>query len=256
MSTQIHPTAVVDAAAQLGAAVKVGPFAVVERDVQIGDRTVIMAHAQVMEGSTLGADCQVHAGTVVGGPPQDVGYADRGRGVVIGDRTILRECVTVNQGTEEDGTVVGAQVYFMAYSHVGHDSQVGDHVILANGVQLGGFAQVGEYASIGGMTPVHQFCRVGAHAFVGGGYRVVQDVPPYILATGEPLRYAGLNVVGLRRQGFDSQSRASIKRAYRLIYRSEQNLTNALTTMNSELGDAPEIQAITTFIEEASRGII
>ena len=256
MSTHIHPPAVVDAAAQLGAGVKVGPYAVVERDVQIGDSTEIMGHAQVLEGSTLGADCQVHAGAVVGGPPQDVGYAERGRGVLISDRSILRECVTINQGTEEGGTVVGTDAYFMAYCHVGHDSRVGDHVILANGVQLGGFAQIGDYASIGGMTPVHQFCRVGAHAFVGGGYRVVQDIPPFILATGEPLRYAGLNVVGLRRRGFDSQSRTSIKRAYKLIYRSEHTLTDAVTTIKSELGDAPELQTITSFIEEASRGII
>ncbi len=144
----------------------------------------------------------------------------------------------------------------MAYVHVGHDGRVGDNVILANMVQLGGFAQIHEFAAIGGCTPVHQFCRVGAHAFVGGGYRVVQDVPPYIIASGEPLRFGGLNVVGLRRRGFPAEVRGRIKQAYKLIYRSRHNLSQAVAIIREELEPSLEIQMILEFIEQGSRGLI
>ncbi|MEE9161737.1 MAG: acyl-ACP--UDP-N-acetylglucosamine O-acyltransferase [Candidatus Neomarinimicrobiota bacterium] len=256
MSTAIHPNAHVDTSARLGIDVKVGPFAVIGGDSEVGDNTEIMGHVQILAGTRFGSGCRVHHGAVVGGAPQDISYTGGGGGVAVGDGAVLREFVTVNRGTQQDGTIVGSKAYLMAYCHVGHDGVVGDEVILANGVQLGGFAQVGDYASIGGMTPVHQFCRVGTHAFVGGGYRVVKDVPPYILATGEPLGFAGLNVVGLRRRGFSAESRGQIKRAYRLIYRSGNNLSQALEAIRAEMGDVQPIQALLTFIEEAKRGII
>ncbi len=256
MSTAIHPEAHVEASARLGIDVKVGPFAVIEGDSEVGDNTEIMGHVQILAGTKIGSACRVHHGAVVGGVPQDISYSGGGGGVAVGDGAVLREFVTVNRGTKQAGTVVGSKAYLMAYCHVGHDGVVGDEVILANGVQLGGFAQVGDYAAIGGMTPVHQFCRVGAHAFVGGGYRVVQDVPPYILATGEPLGFAGLNVVGLRRRGFSAESRGQIKRAYKLIYRSDHNLSHALEAIRAELGNVKQIQAILSFMEEAERGVI
>lgn len=256
MSTAVHPNAHVDTSARLGVDVKVGPYAVVEGDCEVGDNTEIMGHVQILSGTRLGSGCHVHHGAVVGGAPQDISYSGEAGGVTVGDGTVLREFVTVNRGTKDGGTVIGSEVYLMAYCHVGHDGVVGDEVILANGVQLGGFAQVGDYASIGGMTPVHQFCRVGAHAFVGGGYRVVQDVPPYILATGEPLGFAGLNVVGLRRRGFSTKSRGQIKRAYKLIYRSGQTLSQALDAIRADMGDVHQIRALLTFIEDGKRGII
>lgn len=215
-----------------------------------------MAHAQILRGTTVGADCKLFPGAVIGGSPQDVGYKSGINPVIIGNGTTLREFVTINRSTRAEGTVIGSNAYLMAYVHVGHDGQVGDHVILANCVQLGGFAQVHEYAFIGGNTPIHQFCRVGAHAFVGGGYRVVQDVPPYVLASGEPLRFGGLNVVGLRRRGFPAEVRAQIKKAYKLIYRSSYNLSQAVAIIKEEMEPTPEIQTILSFIEQGTRGII
>lgn len=215
-----------------------------------------MAQAQILRGVTLGADCRVFQGAVIGGPPQDLSFKGGDTPVLIGDGTVLREFVTINRGTREAGTVIGSQAYLMAYVHVGHDGRVGDHVILANCVQLGGFVQIQEYASLGGATPVHQFCRVGTHVFVGGAYRVVKDVPPYILASGEPLRFGGLNVVGLRRCGFPAEVRAQIKKAYKLIYRSEHNLSQAVAAIKEELEPTPEIQTILTFIEQGTRGFI
>ena len=222
----------------------------------MGERTEIMAHAQVLQGTTLGTDCQVFHGAVVGAPPQDLSFEGGNTPTSIGDGTVLREYVTVHRGTREEGTIIGTQVYLMAYVHVGHDGRVGDNVILANIVQLGGFAQIHGFASIGGCTPVHQFCRVGAHAFVGGGYRVVQDVPPYIIASGEPLRFGGLNVVGLRRRGFSAEVRGRIKQAYKLIYRSRHNLNQAVTIIREELEPSLEIRMILEFIEQSSRGLI
>ncbi len=215
-----------------------------------------MAHAQVLRGTTLGTDCRVFHGAVIGGPPQDLKFEGGDTPTSVGDGTVLREYVTIHRGTGEAGTVVGSRTFLMAYVHVGHDGIIGDNVILANMVQLGGFAQIHEYAFVGGCTPVHQFCRVGAHAFVGGGYRVVQDVPPYVMASGEPLRFGGLNVVGLRRRGFPAETRTRIKRAYKLIYRSGHNLIQAVAAIKEEMEPAPEIQTILTFIEQASRGLI
>ena len=215
-----------------------------------------MAHAQVLRGTTLGADCRVFHGAVIGGLPQDLKFEGDDTPISVGDGTVLREYVTIHRGTGEAGTVVGSRAYLMAYVHVGHDGIIGDNVILANMVQLGGFAQIHEYAFIGGCTPVHQFCRVGAHAFVGGGYRVVKDIPPYVMASGEPIRFGGLNVVGLRRRGFPAETRTRIKRAYKLIYRSDHNLSKAVTIIKEELEPTPEIQTILTFTEQASRGLI
>ncbi len=244
-----------DPQAQLGVDVTIGPYAIVDSGTVIGDRSRVMAHAHVMPGTTLGADCQLFQGAVIGGPPQHIDFEEHDTKVTVGDSTVIREYVTVNRGMRESGTIIGSQAYLMAYVHVGHDCRIGDRVILANGVQLGGFVQIDEYASVGGMTPVHQQCRVGAHAFVGGGFRVVQDVPPYILATGEPLGFSGLNLVGLRRRGIPAEVQARIKRAYKLIYRSDYTIRQALAAIRQEMEPSSEIQAILDFIESSTRGI-
>lgn len=215
-----------------------------------------MSSAQILSGTTIGSDCAVFQGAVVGGLPQDLKFEGGNTPTFIGDRTVLREYVTIHRGTKEKGTIIGSGVYLMAYCHVGHDSVIGDNVILANAVQLGGFVKINDYAFIGGSTPVHQFCRVGTHAFVGGGYRVVQDVPPYIMASGEPLRFGGINAVGLRRRGFPPEVRNLIKQAYKLIYRSDYNLSQATAIIKEQLEPTPEIQEILAFIEQASRGLI
>lgn len=245
-----------DPQARLGADVTIGPYALVGSGTVIGDRSRVMAHAQVMPDTTLGADCQVFQGAAIGGPPQHIDFEEHETKVTVGDGTVIREYVTVNRGMRESGTIIGSQAYLMAYVHVGHDCRIGDRVILANGVQLGGFVQIDEYASVGGMTPVHQQCHVGAHAFIGGGFRVVQDVPPYILATGEPLGFSGLNVIGLRRRNIPPEVRAQIKRAYQLIYRSEHNPRQAAEVIRREMDLIPEIQTILAFIENSTRGLI
>lgn len=241
---------------ELGANVKIGPFAVISEGAAVGDDVEIMAHAQVLPGVTIGAGSTVFHGAVLGGAPQDIKFVDRPTLTNIGEGVSLREYVTVNRGTTDAGTRVGDGSLLMAYVHVGHDSQIGKEVILANGVQLGGVVEIGNFAAIGGMTPVHQTCRIGAYAFVGGGYRVVQDVPPYILASGEPLRFGGLNVLGLRRQKMKGDARAAIKEVYRMIFRSEYNLADALAKIRASRPMTPEVESILNFVESSERGLI
>ena len=248
--------AVVDPRADLDDGVIVGPAAVIEGGAYIGQGTEIMAHAHIMTGVNVAANCKVFPGCVLGGAPQDMKFKGGNTPVFVGEGTVLREYVTVHRSTREEGTVIGQNAYLMAYVHVGHDCSVGDHVILANLVQLGGFAQIHEYAFIGGTTPVHQYCRVGAYTMVGGGYRVVQDVPPFIMVSGEPMRFGGLNVIGLRRHGFSSEVRDQIKKAYKIIYRSEYNLSQALKVVKEELPSTAEVQSILDFFEHGTRGFI
>jgi UDP-N-acetylglucosamine acyltransferase len=248
--------AAVDPRANLADGVTIGPAAVIDGGATIGNGTEIMAHTHIMAGVTLAANCRVFPGCIIGGAPQDIKFKGGDTPVFVGEGTVLREYVTIHRSTREEGTVIGKQAYLMAYVHVGHDSSIGDHVILANLVQLGGFAQIHDYAFIGGTTPVHQFCRVGAYTMVGGGYRVVQDIPPYIMASGEPLRFGGLNVIGLRRHGFSSEVRDQIKKAYKTIYRSEYNLSQALAVVKNELPPTREVQSIVDFFERGTRGFI
>ena len=256
ISSNIHPTALIDAGAELGRNVKVGPFAIISSGVVIGDDVEIMAAAQLLPGVTVGAGCQIFHGAILGGAPQDIQFDGHASTTHIGKEVVVREYATVHRGTSEKGTVVGDGCMLMAYTHIGHDSRLGQKVLLANGVQLGGFAQIDEFAAIGGMTPVHQNCRVGKHAFVGGAYRVVQDVPPYILANGEPLKFGGLNVIGLRRKKIGKEARAAIKEAYRLIYRAGLPLSDAISAIESQLAMSVEIETILQFVRSSGRGLI
>lgn len=255
--TSIHETAIVHPGAELGVDVTIGPYAVVEENTRIGDRTSIGPRALVAQGTRIGNDCRIFNGAVVGTIPQDLKFHGEETTLVVGDRTTIREFVTLNRGTVDRGeTRIGDDCLLMAYVHVAHDCQIGDRVILANAVNLAGHVQIDEWAGIGGMTPVHQFVRIGCHAFVGGGYRVVKDVPPYILASGEPLRYAGLNAVGLRRRNFSEDALAALKRAYKILYRSGKNVTQALEAISHEIKDVPEVEHLIQFIQNSERGII
>lgn len=256
IGNQIHPTAIVDPQAHLGEGVRVGPYAIIEKDVTIGDDTEIMAGAQILRFTTIGRECNIHHHAVLGGLPQDLSYDGQDTYLVLGNNNAIREFVTLNRASKDGATRIGNNCYIMAYAHLGHNGQVGDGVILANGVQVGGYSEIGDYASIGGGTPVHQFCKVGAHAFIGGGYRIVQDVPPFILAMGEPLRFSGLNVVGLKRRNIAVEARGKIKRAYKYIYRSELNVSRAVERIEQELADTPEIQTIIDFVKNSTRGLI
>ncbi len=194
----------------------------------------------------------------MGGIPQDLKYDGADTRLVIGDNTTIREFVTVGRGTraEDPGTCIGSETLLMAYVHVGHDSFIGDHVVIANSVNLGGYVYIQDYASIGAGSPVHQFCHIGVHTFIGGGYRVVQDVPPYILASGNPLHYAGINSVGLRRRGFTVDVRKTLKQVYKLIYRSTYNLHQAVEIIKNDMEPTPEVQTVLAFIENSTRGLI
>ena len=256
ISVDIHPAAQVDPGAELGENVRVGPFATIAAGAVIGADTEIMAGAHVLTGVTIGPDTTIHQGAILGGAPQDLSFKDRPTPTFIGSGVLIREYVTIHRSSSDGGTHLGDGCLLMAYCHVGHDCRIGHEVIMANGVQVGGRVRIDDYANIGGMTPVHQNCHIGTHAFVGGGYRVVQDVPPYILAVGEPLKFGGLNVVGLRRHRLKADVRAAIKEAYRLIYRSDLDLKQAVAAIRESLADLPEIATILEFVEASERGLI
>ena len=254
----IHPSAIVDADAKIGENVTIGPYAIIERNTVIGDGTEIGPQVLVASGARIGPNCRVFKGAVVGTIPQDLKFHGEDTLLEIGARTTIREFVTLNRGTRDGHGVtrVGSDCLLMAYSHVAHDCMLGDHVILANAVNLAGHVTIEDWAAVGGMTPVHQFVRIGCHAFVGGGYRTPKDVPPYILASGEPLRYSGLNFVGLQRRGFSSEAIATLKRAYRILYRSGKNVSQALEVLMQDYEKTPEVEKVIEFIRNSERGII
>ncbi|MBI4419052.1 MAG: acyl-ACP--UDP-N-acetylglucosamine O-acyltransferase [Ignavibacteriales bacterium] len=257
MSTHIDPRASVSPKATLGRNVHVAPFAVVEDDVVVGDGTSIGPGAMVYSGTRLGKDCRIFNGASVGGPPQDLKYKGEATYLEIGDRTVIREFATLNRGTAESGvTRVGADSLLMAYTHVAHDCQLGNHVILANCVALGGHVVVGDWAIIGGLTPIHQFVRIGEHSMIGGGFRVPKDVPPFILAGDEPLGFERLNLLGLRRRGFSDKVIGLLDHAYRILYKSNLNVSQAIQKIRDELEPVPEIERILDFIAKSKRGII
>lgn len=195
---------------------------------------------------------------MIGEIPQDLKFGGEKSELIIGNNTTVREFCTLNRGTfESKKTEIGSDVLLMAYVHIAHDCKVGNNVILANGVQLGGHVHIGNHAIIGGMTPIHQFCKVGEHVMVGGGFRVVKDIPPFILAAGEPLKYNGLNSIGLRRRGFSSKVRKLIKETYKTIYHSDLNISSAIKKIKETIDiSVPEVQTIISFIEKSDRGLV
>ena len=253
----IHPTAIVDPGAEIGQNVTIGPFAIIEADTVIGDGSQIASHVLVASGARIGKECIIHKGTVVSTVPQDLKFGNEATTFHIGDRTVIREFCTLNRGTKDKWkSVIGSDCLLMAYSHVAHDCTIGNNVILANVVQLGGHVTIEDWVILGGMCAVHQFCHIGQHAIVGGHFRIVQDVPPYITASSEPLKYAGLNSIGLKRRGFQPEQISTIKKAYRLLYRSKLNKTHAIERIKTELEQTEEIKNILTFIENSQRGLI
>ncbi len=252
----IHPTAIVAPDVQCGERVTVGPYAIIENDVTIGDGTIIDSHVRIGPGTRLGKDCRVFHGAAIGGPPQDLKYAGEKTELFVGDRTVIREFVTLSRGTKHSyKTVVGSDCLLMAYAHVAHDCRVGDHVILANAVNLAGHVTLEDWVIIGGVVPVHQFVRIGAHCMIGGGYRVPKDIVPYALAAGYPLKVVGLNRLGLKRRGFAKEQLAPLSRAYRLLFRAKLNTTQALERIKSEVEQSVEVRQLVAFVESSERGI-
>ena len=253
----IHNTCIVHKDAKIGNNVRIGPYSIIEENTIIGDGTIICPYVHVKSGSIIGKNNKIFQNSTIGEDPQDLKYGNEVTQLIIGNNNVIRENCTLNRGTSyANKTVIGNDCLFMAYVHVAHDCIVRDKVILANGVQLGGHVEIGYNATVGGMTPVHQFCKVGDHSFIGGGRVILQDVPPYILATGEPLQYAGINSVGLRRRNFNQETRNIIKSAYKLIYKSNLNLKQSIDSIKSKFILSEEIKKIINFVENSDRGLI
>jgi UDP-N-acetylglucosamine acyltransferase len=257
MTARIHPTAIVHAGTVLGSDVEIGPFAIVGEGCTIGDGCVIAARATLERNVILGANVKIGIGTVLGGDPQDLKFKGEHTTVEIGEGTTIREYTTINRGTTQSyKTTVGKHCFIMSYVHLAHDCHVGDGVILVNSVQLAGHVTVGERAIIAGQSAAHQFVKIGQFAFVGGCSRISQDVPPYIKAVGNPIKLYGLNSVGLQRNNFPEEVVRELKRAYRLFFRSELNVTQAKERAATDLKPFPEVQELLRFVEESGRGVV
>ncbi len=256
-SAQVSPLAYVDPSAQLGANVTVEPFAYIGPDVIVGDGTWVGPHATLLGHTRVGRECKLFPGCVVGADSQDLKYKGEPTRVEIGDRTSIRECVTVHRATTDRMvTRVGSDCLIMAYVHIAHDVQVGDHVILANACNVGGHVVIEDHVIIEGMVGIQQFVRVGKHAFIAGGSLVRKNVPPYIKAAREPLSYIGINGIGLRRRGFDIDRIQSIEDIYRTLYVLSNNMTQAVKAAELELPTSDDKDTVLSFIRQSDKGII
>lgn len=253
----IHPLAYIHPDARLADNVKVDPFTVIHGNVTIGEGTWIGSNVTIMEGARIGKNCRIFPGAVIAATPQDLKFQGEKTTVEIGDNCTIREFVTINRGTIERGkTQVGNNCLIMAYSHIAHDCIIGNNCIMSNNTQMAGHVSMGDWAVVGGVSAIHQYVKIGQHAFVSGGSLVGKDVPPYIKAGRNPLSYAGVNSIGLKRRGFSNQQINQILDVYRCIYNKGMNTTQALEFIEEELPINDERDEIVTFIRESGRGII
>ena len=254
----IDPRAIVSPRARLGEGVSVGPFSIIGDDVEIGPRTTIGPHAVVNGPTRMGADNRIFQFASIGEAPQDKKYKGEPTRLEIGDRNVFRECCTVHRGTTHDQGVtrVGSDGLFMAYTHVAHDCEIGDNVVLANCASMAGHVQIGDWVQLGGLCAIHQFVKIGAHAFVAGGAMVRQDVPPFIMVAGYPAEPQAVNAEGLKRRGFTAEQIRHIRDAYRILYRSELKLTDALEQLRALVPAQPEIRDFVAFIEGSTRSLV
>jgi UDP-N-acetylglucosamine acyltransferase len=257
-SAMIHPTAVVDAAARIGANVSIGAYAIVEGDVQIGEGTTIGPHCVINGPTRIGRDNRIAAHAAIGGDPQDKKFAGERGELVIGDRNTIREFTTFSRGTGDGGGVtrVGDDNWIMAYVHIAHDCIVGNQTIFANNATLAGHAEVGDWAILGGFAGVHQFCKIGAHAFIGMGSLINADVPPFVMVATQYAQPRGINAEGLKRRGFDAARIAAIKRAYRTVYMAGKPLAEAKAELAEAARESDDVRAMLDFIEASQRGVL
>src|SRR5437660_12910313 len=254
---QIHPSTLVDPSAEIGAGTIIGPYCVIAPEVMLGENCWLQHHVTLMGPMRAGARNKFYAYCSIGQQTQDLKYQGEPTYLEIGDKNTFREFVTVNRSTTSQGkTLIGNGGNYLAYSHIGHDCTVGDAVVFSNNGTLAGHVQVGDHAIMGGLTAVHQFCRLGRYAITGGCSKIVQDVPPFMIADGNPAKVRGINVVGLERTGFPAGTIKAIKEAFRLIYRSKYNTRQAIEAIQQELPATPEITQILEFIQKSERGII
>lgn len=249
--TNIHPDA------KIGSNVIIEPFATVQKNTVIGDGTWIGPNVTIMEGARIGKNCKIFPGAVISGTPQDLKFKGEETTAEVGDNTTIRECVTLNRGTiDKYKTVIGSNCLIMAYAHIGHDCIIGNNCILGNTVQLAGHVVIDDYAIFGGACAVQQFSKVGAHAYIGGGSLVRKDVPPFTKAAREPLAYAGINSVGLRRRGYSSEKINEIQEIYRYIFLKGLNNSKAIDLIERDLPGSEEREYIVSFIRQSERGIM
>jgi len=255
--TQIHPTAIVDPSAQLGVGVTVGAYNIIGSGVTLGDHCSLQHHVTILGPSRIGAHNRFYAYCSIGQQTQDLKYKGEPTYLEIGDGNTFREFVSVHRATfPGDATKIGSRCNFLAYSHIAHDCIVGDNVIFSNNGTLAGHTQVGDHVIIGGLSGVHQFCRIGRFAMIGGLTKIVQDVPPFMIADGNPAEVRGINKVGLERNGFAPETVQAIKEAYRLLYRKDLNLKAAIEAIREQTPPCAEIGQLIEFLETSERGIV
>lgn len=252
-----QPLAYIHPEAKIAQNVVIEPFTTISKNVEIGEGTWIGPNVTIMEGARIGKNCKIFPGAVISGIPQDLKFEGEDTITVIGDNTVIRECVTISRGTKDKfKTVVGSNCLIMAYVHVAHDCIVGNNVILVNSVQVAGHVTIDDFAIVGGNSAIHQFCRIGQHVMISGGSLVRKDVPPYTKASREPLSYSGINSVGLRRRGFTSEKINEIQDIYRHIYLKGMNNTQALEFLEVNFPPSKERDEILNFIQGSDRGIM
>ena len=253
----IHPTAIVGKGADLDPDVDIGPYSIISDDVCIGAGTRIGSHVVLEPYVTIGKNCQIFQYAAIGATPQSLKFEGEKTYANIGDRTIIREFVTVHRGTGFGGgiTEVGEDNFLMAYTHIAHDCRIGRNVVMSNNATLAGHIIIEDYATVGGLVAIHQFVRIGKYAFIGGKSAVVKDIPPYVIAAGDRAKLHGLNSVGLKRQGFSPRSLAALKKAYRIIFRIGLTMNEAIERVKAEVEQVPEVVGFIQFIQSSKRGI-
>lgn len=257
MAREIHQTAIIGKKVVIEEGAEVGPFCVLKGKVRIKKGTRLISHV-VIEGNTeIGEECTVYPFVSIGLPPQDLKYKNEDTGVVIGDRNIIREHVTIHRASVGGDyfTVVGNDNFLMAYVHIAHDCKVGSHIVMANAATLAGHVTIEDYAVLGGIVAVHQFARIGAYAMIGGMTAIPQDVPPYTVASGERAKLFGLNAIGIKRRGFSETAIAELKKAYKILFREKHTMKAAIKKVQKDLPDTAEIRHLIEFIENNKRGI-
>ncbi len=256
--SQVHPTTVIDPAADIGADVEIGPYNVIDGDVEVGEGTTIGAHNVLTGHTKIGRDNRIFHFCSIGEANQDKKYAGEPTAVEIGDRNTIREYTSINRGTAQDVGVtrLGNDNWIMAYSHIAHDCQVGNHTVFANHATLAGHVEIGDHTVLGGFVGVHQFVKVGAHVMAGISSVITQDVPPFITIAGNPTQPYGINAEGLKRRGFSPEGIAALKRAYRTLYKSGLSLAEARVELEKQSAESPEVRELAEFIARSTRGIL
>jgi UDP-N-acetylglucosamine acyltransferase len=252
-----QPLAFIHTDSKIARNVVIEPFVTIEKDVEIGSGTWIGSNVTIMEGARIGKNCRIFPGAVISAIPQDLKFEGEKSLTIIGDDCTIRECATINRGTSASGkTIVGNNCLIMAYAHIAHDCVIGDNCVIVNSVALGGHVTIGDYAIIGGLSAIHQFVSVGKHAMVSGGSLVRKDVPPYIKAAREPLSFVGINSIGLRRRGFSDDKIKEIQAIFRILFQNNNNNTQALLKIETEINASPERDEIISFVQNSGRGIM